>query len=138
MRAITILATVGSALASMHLAQPRTASAQTGVVEAGGMRCITYTPVRQVVGVYDSSYVQYTNRCGEAVGFFWCQASVFQPSNPPSCNASTGVFNMTTAGIGWTQRMSHSSRGQLVVSIRECPAGLRPYLKTNGRFYCRS
>ncbi|GAA0663669.1 hypothetical protein FHT00_001206 [Sphingomonas insulae] len=113
---------------------PQPAMAQ---VQAGGQRCIGWTFVRQVAGVYDSSYVQYANRCGDPVGFFWRQSTVYQTSNPPACNAMTGAHNSGYAPVGWTNRVSQSATGTLVIVIHECPARTRAYMKTDGIFYCR-
>ncbi|MEH3159932.1 MAG: hypothetical protein PGN08_13980 [Sphingomonas taxi] len=127
----TLALAVGGPLA------PAPAVAQSGLVEAGGQRCISATFVRQVAGVYDSSYVQYANRCGEPVGFFWCQASVYQPGYA-ACDAKLGTFNTTNAGVGWSTRMSASASARsTVIVIRECPSRTQPYLKTDGKFYCR-
>ncbi|MFS0771275.1 hypothetical protein [Sphingomonas sp. 1P08PE] len=134
-RAVQTILAVAALLPSGALVPATPAAAQAQVL-AGGQQCISTEIVRIVNGVYDSSYVQYVNRCGSAVGFFWCQSSVYQQSNPPACNAMTGTYNFTTAPVGWQQRVSTTARVQTVIAIRECPTGYRPYAKRDGKFYC--
>ena len=106
-------------------------------VEAGGQSCIVWEFVRNVRGVFDSSYVQFRNKCPARVSFFWCKDHVFKPGVFPPCDAHRGAYSMTTAERGWTNKVSASTGGRLVIVIRECPAGYTARAKTDGRFHCR-
>lgn len=118
-------------------AQTGPRKAQPPTVEAGGQNCIAWDFVRSVRGVFDSSYVQFRNKCPATVSFFWCKAQVFAPGSYPACDVHRGAFNSTTAPPGWTNRISASSEGRVVVAIRECPGGYTARSRTDGRFYCR-
>lgn len=106
-------------------------------VEATGQNCIVWEFVRNVRGVFDSSYVQFRNKCPATVSFFWCKAQVFSAGSYPPCDVLRGAYNSTTAQPGWTNRVSASSDGRVVVVIRECPGGYSARAKTDGRFYCK-
>jgi hypothetical protein len=106
-------------------------------VEAGGQNCIAWEFVRNVRGVFDSSYVQFSNKCPASVSFFWCKSQVFSPGSYPPCEVQRGVYNSTTAPAGWTNRVSASVDSRVVVAIRECPAGYTARSKTDGKLLCR-
>ena len=106
-------------------------------VEAKGQNCIDWEFVRVVRGVFDSSYVQFRNKCPATVSFFWCKTQVFSPGSSRPCDAQLSTYNTTTAQPGWTNRTSASSGSRVVVAIRECPGGYTARGRTDGRFICR-
>ena len=130
--------TIGAgALLLVSAAAPAAPKPAPPAAEAGGQKCIQWEFVRNVRGVFDSSYVQFRNRCPARVSFFWCMDQVFAAGLYPPCDPRRGAFNQTTAQPGWTNRVSARTGARIVVAIRECPDGYTAHSRIDGRFSCR-